>query len=75
VDHARAATGGDDVSAPDIAPPVAVWFEARGAYLCACQCEIDPGDLAAWLPGGDDGDGSVACLTCGEAAEQESAAA
>jgi hypothetical protein len=63
------------VTAPDIAPPVAVWFEARGAYLCACQCDVYPGDLAAWLPGGDDGDGSVVCLTCGEAAEKESAAA
>jgi hypothetical protein len=56
------------------APPVAAaWFEARGAYLCACQCCIDPGDLAAWLPGGDDGDGSVVCLTCGEVAEDDEA--
>jgi hypothetical protein len=58
------------MTAPDVAPPVAVWFEARGAYLCACQCEIDTGDLAAWIPGGDDGDGAVACLACGAAEER-----
>jgi hypothetical protein len=58
------------VSAPDVAPPV-VWFEAIGAYLCACQCDVDPGDLAAWLPGGDDGEGAVVCLDCGEMAEGE----
>jgi hypothetical protein len=59
------------VSAPDVAPPVVVWFEARGAYLCQCGCDVDPGELAAWIPGGDDGDGAVVCLTCGDAAEQE----
>lgn len=49
------------------------WFECRVASVCECSCEIEPGDLAAWLPGGDD-DGAVVCLTCGEAAEREAAA-
>jgi hypothetical protein len=62
------------VSAPDVAPPVAVWFECRVDSVCGCDCDIDPGDLAAWLPGGDDGDGAVACLDCGEREEREAAA-
>lgn len=48
----------------------AVWFEARSDYWCECDCEVDAGDLAAWIPGGDDGDGSVVCLGCGETAEK-----
>jgi hypothetical protein len=55
-------------------PPVAaVWFEAVAAYLCECGCEVDPDNLAAWIPGGDDGEGAVACLDCGERAEREQA--
>lgn len=49
------------------------WFECRVESVCGCSCDIDPGDLAAWLPGADD-DGEIACLTCGEAAEREAVA-
>lgn len=53
----------------------AVWFEAHADHACDCGCDIDPGDLAAWVPDGDGGDGAVVCLNCGEAAEQGEAAA
>lgn len=51
-----------------------VWFEAHADRACGdCPCDIDPGDLAAWVPDGD-GDGAVVCLDCGEAAEEGAAA-
>jgi hypothetical protein len=47
-----------------------LWFETRVDSVCDCACDIDIGDLAAWLP--DDEDGAIVCLTCGEDAETTS---